>query len=289
MARVQVIATGRLRGPCLAVLVRSLHGVPFEEGLRLADERNLVIASSAMLNRMEPGGDKKVRFALACWSGTNTAYIEPDIPFDERSLLVINDNELERRAGTRYFVDVVDERTKEHRLFPVHPKHLGEKNSILVAEHPNYISVTDAGRIITLPAGMSLEEAVVLVRDFPKESGSYGGDLRDGIPVLSQSNPRCFLWRTHKRVGPAAYGKEIDVTDLGFVSGVNLESQPSEPLGVLVESPDWGSAVSMPLVVISQLQSLGLERKGFSTLIVRGDSRQLDGVVQLLKSLTDYD
>lgn len=231
----QNVPRERVRGPEFTVLRTQANGIPFEKAVPLVDSLGLAMASNKRMTQalFQPTGWWKIRNAFVCYTGTHTAYIEPNTPFDEKSLLVVN--ELEKLAGTRYFVDHVDPETNKHWLYPVHPDYLGKQNSILVAEHPNYTLKEDGNRIITLPAGMSLREAVDLVGNFPAATGRYKGDPKYDIPIVSQRGSDRTLWRIAKNVGPTVRSFE------GFLGSdgrwdVALSYQPSVDFGVVVEA-----------------------------------------------------
>ena len=79
-AQAQRTEVQRTRGPNLAVLVAYANKVPSEEGLRLANEGNLVVASNKRLDKALVGSDEwqqpNVRPALPAWTGTYAGYEE---------------------------------------------------------------------------------------------------------------------------------------------------------------------------------------------------------------------
>ncbi len=242
---VQTVPIERIRGPDLAVFRTRSDKIPYADVLVEVDTRNLVIASNLRLTKVLASADRRewnlIKGALACHTGTHTAYIEPDTILDEKSLLVITDLELERAAGTRYFVEYVDPNTKKHWLYPVHPDYLGEKDVILASNHPNYTLYADGNRIIPLPVGMNLREAVDLVRGFPAENGVNPGDSKYDIPVTAGYGSKIHLHRTSRRVGPVRRG--LDNID-GFhgwfstiIEGVDIRLPPSHNCGTVVEVP----------------------------------------------------
>lgn len=252
MSVVQVVPRGRVRGPELAVFRTRSNGAPFDKVLPEVDAQNLVMASNARLTKALVGsnGYQRIISVFACWSGTMTGYIEPGVPFDEKSLLVIRDNKIEGLAGTRYFLEYVDPQTNKQWLYPVHPDYLGKQNSILVSEHPNYTLKYDGNRIITLPAGMNLKEAVDLVEGFPVGNGWNRGDPKHHIPVIGANGPELYLWRASRLVGPVARGYIIFVDD--FRQIVLLDGPPSNSRGVVVEAAASGAPLeatgSQPIV-----------------------------------------
>lgn len=238
----QTVSRERIRGPELAVLRTTINGTPFDKVVPEVDAGNLVMASNRRLTAALVDSDEwqKIRDAFACHTGTHTGYIEPNTAFDEKSLLVTTDRELEKLAGTRYFVEYVDPQTKKHWLFPVHPDYFGKKNVILVAEHPNYTLLEDGDRVITLPTGMNLKEAVDLVEGFPKRDGWYMVDPKHNIPKVGKNDgPWGILRRIPTRVGPAIRAARIfdgnmcvDVSSEVFLNTATL----SLTLGTVVEA-----------------------------------------------------
>jgi hypothetical protein len=280
----QTVSRERIRGPELAVLRTRLNGTAFDKAVPEVDAGNLVMASNKRLTAALVGSNEwqKIRNAFVCHTGTHTGYIEPNTVFDEKSLLVINDRELEKLAGTRYFVEYVDPQTKEHWLYPVHPDYLGKQNSILVAEHPNYTLKQDGNRVITLPAGMSLKDAVDLVEGFPAEDGWNRGDPNHHIPVMRTDGPELYLWRASRLVGPAGrdgFGERRDV---------GLDVAPSDGRGVVVEAAEGSASVEAAIPVSSTTDSR-LIRISPTELRVdgtfTGTSAQLDAAVRLLSPL----
>ncbi|MFA5049807.1 MAG: hypothetical protein WC501_02260 [Candidatus Micrarchaeia archaeon] len=230
----------RLRGPKLKVLVKRSKGVPFEKALVLTDRANGFLALNKRMDKaLQTDEWEQINEGLWCWTGTHTAYIEPNTIFSEKSLLTITDNELEKMAGTRHFIEYVDSETKKHWLYPVPPIYFGEQNSILVSEHPNYTLIEDSNRIITLPVEMSLENAVGIVRRFPIQNGWYLSDSDYRIPTLQngdQSAGQRYVWRTKRRVGPV--GRGYDPTNFGGRQSIICSYRPSEKVGVIIEAPE---------------------------------------------------
>ena len=236
MVVAQAVANERVRGPNLAVFRTRANGAPFEKVVPEVDEMGLVIAPSIRLSKAILSSDEwvKIKTALACHAGTHTAYVEPNTVFEKTAILI---NDLEKIVGTRYFVEYLDSESKKRWLFPVHPEFLGKQNAILVAEHPNYKLHVHGNNIITLPAGMSLKEAVDLVPDFPGSPGWYKGDPKHHIPVLREDGQELYLSRIARRVGSAVRGIFFgDGVYLDARQDVSLFGRPSSCFGVVVEA-----------------------------------------------------
>jgi hypothetical protein len=291
----QTLPRERVRGPDLAVLVRRSNGVPFEEGLRRANEGNFVIASSARLSKALVGSEewKGIKGVFACWSGTMTAYVEPGQKLGEQ-------------------VEYIDPKTKVRWVFAVPEAHQDATNAILVAEHPDYTLEVDGNNRVVHA------NAVDLVSAFPGKDGWYLADSKHGIPTGEQvaySEQVRYLWRIAKRVGPVARGYDDFFDDR---QGVGLDTRPSGGYGVAVEAADANVATATlrPLsdrqidasicgpqneMVLSEGQSGGgtpletatpgshiqlkLTRENSGTLIVSGTLEQLDAAVRLLEQL----
>ena len=216
----QSVQTERIRGPHLAVLVkRAGGGVPFEEGLRKANDAGVVIASNKRLNMaLESDEWQRVRDVFACWTGTMTAYTKPG-----------------ERLGKQ--VEYVDSKTGYRWVFAVPEAHRDKKDAILVAEHPGYnLEVDGNNRVIHTDAAN-----VGLVEKFPAFDGWYLGDPKYDIPngdQVSFSDKARHLWRTDQRVGPVRRGSFF-----GYDGrlGVGLNESPSVGLGVAVEAASGGA------------------------------------------------
>lgn len=241
----------RVRGSHLHVLVSRAKGVPFERALVLAEER--VIVSNKRLDRALVGSDewRSVREAFWAWSGTMTAYREPGQKLGEK-------------------VEYTDSETGHRWVFAVPEAHRGEKNAILVAEHPDYELEADGkNRVVHA-------EQVDLVQGFPSEDGWYLTDSKHGIPTgeeISSSNDDArYLWRIDSRVGPVA-------RVLGYFNDrryVYLYVRPSFGLGVVVEASEAGAPLEVGAPRIT--------REG-DKVIVQGTTEQLDAAVRLLEQL----
>ena len=179
------LSEGLIRGPNLEVLIPYKPGATMEEALKRAEKEKRVIASNIRLDQALVGSDewKNIEAALWCWSGTMTAYEKPGKNFGKT-------------------IEYVDDETKIRYVFEVPAQYVGEKDSILVAEHPDYkLEIDGNSRII--------RAAVVdLIEKFPARDDWYLADSKHGIPFgkqidSSDSNARC-LNRIDTLVGPVA-------------------------------------------------------------------------------------
>jgi hypothetical protein len=205
-----------IRGPKLEVFIPKEPGATMEEALAKAEKEKRVIASSKRLDQALVGSDEweSIQAALWCWTGTMTAYEKPGKKFGKT-------------------VEYVDDKTKIRYVFEVPGQYVGEKDAILVAEHPDYKLEIDGNNRIIRAA------VIDLIERFPAESNKwYLTDSKRGIPFGnvvddSDSNAR-YLWRIEKRVGFSARG----CYNFGnYVRNVNLNIAPSVSVGVAVEGP----------------------------------------------------
>ncbi len=189
------VVAQEIRNSRLSVLVKSIPGLPMEDGLANAAKAGVVMALNRRMSHALIGSDewRGIAAALPCWTGTMTAYVKPD----------------EKLGKT---IEYVDPKTGNRYVFPVPEEHQGKKNAILVAEHPDYILEIDGKNRVVRAA------QVDLVERFPASDGSYLGDAKHDIPQGEQVNsasdePRRLwstdndearrLWRIEKRVGLA--------------------------------------------------------------------------------------
>jgi hypothetical protein len=205
----------RTPGTKLAVLTPFTKGVPMEEALQRADDAGLVIASNKRLNNVILRSDKwrGIAEAFPCWSGTMTAYEEPN-----------------KRVGK--LIEYTDSITGIAYTFPVPEEHWGKKNIILIVEHPNFSLVKEGKERIVQAAQIDAVER------FPTENSWYIGNPRDDIPwghKPDKLHPDArFLWRMEKRVGLVARDYYNPVCD-SFGQAIYLNAPPSNELGVAVE------------------------------------------------------
>jgi len=239
------IENQRTRGPKLAVLVKRANGVPFEEGLRIANNSKAAITSNKRMDKALHSGEwRQVEEGLWCWTGTMTAYKEPD-----------------RELGKK--IEYTDPETGYRWVFNVPKEYQNKKNAILVAEHPDYTLETDGNnRVIHVP-----EDKVGIVLAFPASDGWNLTDPLYGIPTTKggdESAGERYLWRIDKRVGPVARD--------GFVyyngNFVDLGNRPSDARGVVVEAASGGapSEAASPDIKITE---------GNGKLVVEGTPEQL--------------
>jgi len=204
----------RIRGPKLAVLVarRTSYGLPFEEGLLKADRENRVIVSNKRMDQALIGSEewKSAKDGQPGWTGTMTGYTQPG----------------ERLGDT---VEYVDPKTNIRWVFPVPQSFRGEKDCVLVVEHPDFTLERDGNTRIVNAA------KVGLVERFPPVDGWYDKDSSYGIPSgdkVKPSEQAVCLSRTDTRVAPVVRGNaDYDVRQL-----VGLFSKPSTGLGMIVEA-----------------------------------------------------
>src|SRR5271157_5462748 len=216
----QVSGKERMRGPNLAVLVKRSDGVPMEEALTKADAAGAVIASSKRLSKALVGSDEwqGIREVFACWSGTMTAYDTPNQKLGKT--IEYTDSE----SGIRY-------------IFPVPEEHVGKKNVVLVAEHPNFTLETD-GKTRIVQA-----KEVGIVSEFPVASEKwYLGDAKYDIPtgkiVDASDEAARYLWRIDKRVGLLFRGGYWGV---GGGRDVYAGCRASDGFGVAIEAASGGA------------------------------------------------
>jgi hypothetical protein len=252
----------RIRGPSLAVFVKCKEGVTPEKALSMAEgeggffRSSFVIASNKTLDRALAGKEwQKLLDILPCWSGTMTAYVKPGKKLNK-------------------FVECVVSRTGHTYVFPVPQEHQGKKNSILVAEHPDYFLEAD-GKYRVVQA-----TATSLIERFPAEGGFYLPDAEHGIPCggkADYSNPFArILWRDEKRVGLVSRGEHYPLDRVG-AQIVGLNASAICTFGVAIESPDGG----VPLVGENRLTF----REENGSLVVSGPPGQIAAVARLLESL----
>ena len=206
-----------IKGPKLEVFIPKNPGATMEEALARAEKEKRVIASNKRLDQALVGSDewKSMQAAFYCWSGTMTAYEKPGKKFGKT-------------------VEYVDDKTNIRYVFEVPSQYVGEKDSILVSEHPDYKLEMDGNNRIIRAA------VVDLIERFPASGGWYLTDSKHGIPIgdsvdSSDSNER-YLFRIEKRVGLSARVFNC----FGISRNVVLGDAPSVSIGVAVECPVSG-------------------------------------------------
>lgn len=198
----------RIRGHGLTVFAKRLEGLPMEEALRRVDDEGLVLASNKRLGSLASGEWKETMDVFPCWSGTMAAYDKCD-----------------KKLGND--IKYTDPMTGIRYIFPVPEEHIGKKNVVLVAEHPDFVLVREGHRRIVKAAQVGAVEMFPTVR-----GGWFAGDPRYDIPRESRvpGNERAgrSLKRIEKRVGFVARNSWL--VDLGCL--------PAGCLGVAVEAPE---------------------------------------------------
>jgi len=155
-------------------------------------------------------------------------------------------------------------------VFPVPERYQGEKDAILVVEHPHFTIKNDENRRTILAD----EQHVSLVRNFPADILWYPTGA-NGIPcgerINSWSKDARALHRADKRVGPIARASlEFDGRRL-----VLLGDGPSERFGMAVEAGEAGAP-----------EKLAMEREA-GRLIPTGSDEQLENGAAVEERLAD--
>ena len=191
------------------------------EALRRADKAGLVIASNKRLSQALVGSEewRRIRTVFACWSGTMAAYEEPG----------------RKLGGT---IEYMNEKTGIRFVFPVPQEHQGKKDTVLVAEHPDF-TLEKEGKTRVVDA-----KEVGTVPDFPAASENwYLGDPKYDIPsgrkVDGNNDAARYLWRIDKRVGFAARGSDILLESHGR-NVVLLNPGAACTFGMAVEAAESG-------------------------------------------------
>jgi hypothetical protein len=212
----------RLRGPSLAMLVKSANRVPMEEALRRADEAGLVIASNKRIDQALYSSEgwkskvwKSIIDAFPLWTGTLVAYEEPGRCFGKTFEFT------ECRTKNRYVLEVPEE-------------HRGKADVVLVAEHPNF-TIEQDGRTRIIHA----KEVGILTNVPAVTGGWYLGDPVHDIP-------------SGKRVDKRSEAARLIVRGYSDFSGffdpysVCLGHRPSDCFGVVVEGTPEQIAARLP-------------------------------------------
>lgn len=208
-----------MRGSALEVLIPRRRGVPFEDALKIAEQGRCVLASNARLSKALFVGEewKGLTKAFPCWTGTMTAYAKPG----------------EKLGDT---IEYIDPNTNRRWVFPVPQQFRGEKDCILVSEHPDYTIENDGeNRIVR-----AME--VYIVGAFPASSGFFPGDAMHDIPFsreidLTTKGPARYLARADSGVFPAMRGVDSGNEEWDGRGGlmVCLSLNPSDCLGAIIE------------------------------------------------------
>jgi hypothetical protein len=235
--------SGRIRGPNLSLFVKGSPGVPFEEGLAKADDEDRVLIPSVKLSkfcvpplesrRTFPGYDL-IKQGLPCWSGTMTAYVEPG-----------------KKLGKR--VEAADQVSETRWIFSVPEEHIGKKNVILVAEHPDYVlEVEGINRVVHA-------KVVDIIENFPARDGYYLGDPKHDIPTGKPikrpwegdfEGRERFLHRIDKRAGPVLRDFYYTISEYNF-DVVDLSMSPAKRCGFFAELPTKIDLLIASLMVVA--------------------------------------
>ncbi|MFN7991631.1 MAG: hypothetical protein U0R44_05730 [Candidatus Micrarchaeia archaeon] len=258
----------RIRGPNLAVFIRSDRGVPMEEALRRVDEAGLVMASNKRLGRALFGNYEwhAISDALPCWSGTMVAYDKPD-----------------KALGK--VIRFTDPNTSMNYEFMVPREHWGKKNVALVAEHPEFTIITEGLDRLVVADGVDAIERFPLSRE-----GWFFDDEKHGIPLES---------RPAHPDGPSARHMTRNETGVCLVARgnergyhprhVDLSGWPSIGFGVAVQAANMTLPGDIePLIREIREPSEGGQlsvRKENGTLIIYGGRGQIEAVARLLEQL----
>ncbi|MEK6981343.1 MAG: hypothetical protein AABX38_00295 [Candidatus Micrarchaeota archaeon] len=282
--------TQRIRGPKLEVFISRLYGLPFDEELARADKDNRVIVSSKRLSSALIGSDewKAIKKAFACWSGTMTAYVEPNVELGQAARRLSDLGDFPKLSKNQYEHAIVytDPQTGNDWIFPIPEKYLRVKNGILVIEHPDYGLDREGTNRLVLPVSV---ERVDLVEGFPVRNGWYLPDAIHGIPQTSQvdySTKARHLWRVDKRVGPVRLGYD-DMGGIDDINGryVDFDDRPSNGYGLVTEASEAGTPATKDEIKTSRQSSVIQLNEGDSELIIRGSDAKIEAALRLLESL----
>ncbi len=252
-----------IRGPQLEVLVPRRRGLPFDEGLRVAEQGRRVIASNLRLHRALTTKEwKAISEVFACHAGTMVGFVEPG----------------ERLGEVIIGIDSV---TGVEWPFLVPKEFRGMKDCAIVVEHPYYnIEPKGNERIVRAESGK-----VEVVEDLPPKTGYYLIDPDHGIPQGKAVEPKdgvdwAYLARVPKRVGPAWRGGYDGGLGDYVGRGVGLGDGPSSGFGVAVEAPEGGAEKSAAPAEVQPHPKLIREA---GRLIVEGTPEQLDALERQLR------
>ena len=121
-------------------------------------------------------------------------------------------------------------------LFPVPDEYVGEKDVVLVAEHPGFTLNPD-GKDFVVEA-----EKVGIVRAFPSADGWYAADPEYGIPAGAPVDMKCenarYLVRFEKAVSLISLGYFDGGNEIGNPRGIVVGEVPSTEFGVPVIFPN---------------------------------------------------
>ena len=194
----------------LSVLAESRPGLPADEGIMKANGRK--IASNAQITwSLFSRNHILIADALPCWTGTWAAYEEPGRAFQRT---------VEYQEGPKTWVFIVPD------------EFIGEKNSVIVCDHPHFHFEVDGNKRIVHPS------KAAIVNNFPAENGIYKSDPVHDIPVAEKMDFKPdearYLARIGRRVGPVKRAPGYDGNSFGLRKNICLDAKPSEPLGIAV-------------------------------------------------------
>ena len=286
----QVPEKKRIQGSQLALFIKPRDRVPMHETILRADKEGFTVASNRRIAVTIPDNKLRPRKKFfPCYTGTFVAYIKPDTTFEKAAIVI---GSLEKAAGTRYFIEYSDPKTKKHWLFPVPPDHLRHANSILVMEHPDYRLISDRNHIIAVPAGMELKEAVDIINGFPVDNGSYYVDPKHRIPSRNKKYPIAFkrkygryksggygdLQRAESMVGLVIRDYLYQYVSRGSESRVKLNGKIPKYCGVIVEDNESGDALKI-------IQNQVTLRKENGAMSLTGPPEKIAAAVKFLEQL----
>jgi hypothetical protein len=233
-----------IRGKNLEIFRPYNSGLSARDAITETAKAGKVMASTLRMCKalVETNDWRYMRDVFRCWTGTMTAYVEPEKAFNESKMF---SKELQAIVYT-------DPKIEERWIFPVED-YGSEKNAILVSEHPDYSLEIDGKEILVKP------KVVDIVFNFPEKDGWYLRDAKRGRP-----RPKKYGWfrgvkhgiptgvrRISRRQWKTIYLSRIyDAGRIGPVArdcidaGLNythkrhilLDVRPSDLLGVVVEA-----------------------------------------------------
>ena len=227
------------------ILADKSPGLLFEEAVAEAEKNGLILPSSKSLTKalstydlIDLFGDynrQPLTKAVPCWSGTITAYVDPNKTFQEAAEKI-------SELGDGLFITYTNPNGKRW-IFPLPQEYEDKKNAILVSEHPDYkIEIRGDDRIVRAAK-------VDIVEGFPPEPsywclGDPKHDLPCGDKVAYQSTDENKSIRNSmreykgKRVGPLVRGYSSDC-DFRVIHLYDLKSHAGGwRFGVLVEATE---------------------------------------------------
>jgi len=216
---IQVQPAERIRGPNLRVLAPYRDRLPFKEAWLRAEGEGLVIASNARLDQALITEEWKQFPEL--WpanSGTMIGHAKPG-----------------EKLGTE--IVYPDPLKNEKWIFQVPEEYRGEKDALLVAEHPNYSLRFEGEDIIVEPSSPS---SIGIIRLFPSQKGWHAIDevhkLPFGIQTNSANPDARYVWRAKEsKVGPVV--RDRGALDFDKRRSPCFDYGPSIGFGVAVEAP----------------------------------------------------